>query len=248
MAGRQYRFQSAPLLREATVTNDSAKIVRIVSIRASLARGDGCRCLPRGCGRCFNPRLSCERRHFRVTDLHRFHLFQSAPLLREATLVPVMVAKIRRFQSAPLLREATHHNCHYRISPRFNPRLSCERRLFLLWFGVFRQVSIRASLARGDPADPGVRPSSAGFNPRLSCERRLRSILPGLLMRSFNPRLSCERRPAMLAAVGSVTAFQSAPLLREATGAVLGAAASGLVSIRASLARGDRKEARRCRG
>ncbi len=57
----------------------------VVSIRASLARGD------------FSFRVVAKLKS----------MFQSAPLLREATIRLKAEAEAREFQSAPLLREAT---------------------------------------------------------------------------------------------------------------------------------------------
>ncbi len=176
--GRRFRkFQSAPLLREATYCCASPRARLAVSIRASLARGDS----PRGFGtpakRSFNPRLSCERRPVRRQPLKNrpgFNprlscerrpaaanpvpidcAFQSAPLLREATSPFADCSAGRMFQSAPLLREATigrAQGCHRDC---FNPRLSCERR----------------------PHVQLVRVRFWRFNPRLSCERRLPVML-----------------------------------------------------------------------
>ncbi len=77
--------------------------------------------------------------------------FQSAPLLRGATVDEAGVKILIEFQSAPLLRGAT----------------SKSRPNALVGF-----VSIRAPLARGDPAKTGMCHGSCGFNPRPSCEGR----------------------------------------------------------------------------
>jgi len=146
--------------------------------------------------------------------------FQSAPLLRGATRTPRgcrhgSPVSIR----APLARgdimtdEVKLRKC------RFNPRPSCEGRRRTL--GVMRPehlfqsapllrgatgagstcerndgVSIRAPLARGDQASP----TDAR---RAPC---------------FNPRPSCEGRPTSIPLVPMSSSFQSAPLLRGATG------------------------------
>ena len=78
-------FQSAPLLRGATLSDTGASSLLCVSIRAPLARGDT---PPRGSasGRGgFNPRPSCEGRPLTDSRPCVSVAFQSAPLLRGAT-------------------------------------------------------------------------------------------------------------------------------------------------------------------
>ncbi len=212
-----------------------------------------------------------------------------APLLREATLTGNGGNSTVGFQSAPLLREATCRHCRFPDPAEgFNPRLSCERRppssrcttsrrtfqsaplLREATEGVeggeeLFHVSIRASLARGDPGGRQRDPLQTCFNPRLSCERRrdmprlsdetwvsIRASLargdnaPRSTARtssSFNPRLSCERRPSSSRRCARCGRFQSAPLLREATTHRRDGSDARRVSIRASLARGDSPEA-----
>ena len=145
-------FQSAPLLRGATEGQRLPAWRRIVSIRAPLARGDVfCFISAISCFG-FNPRPSCEGRPPSAGfDMPR-RVFQSAPLLRGATLL---------------------HRQQRVWPPCFNPRPSCEGRRPQDYFnhlasvfqsapllrgatGLFkavqkeRYVSIRAPLARGD--------------------------------------------------------------------------------------------------
>ncbi len=79
-------FQSAPLLRGATVEYTKYTTVFDVSIRAPLARGDVKHaCLRDGFQR-FNPRPSCEGRPALLPEDRHKKRFQSAPLLRGATI------------------------------------------------------------------------------------------------------------------------------------------------------------------
>ena len=55
-------FQSAPLMRGATIDRVALFVLAGVSIRAPHARGDAARLLPQPAPSCFNPRPSCEGR------------------------------------------------------------------------------------------------------------------------------------------------------------------------------------------
>ncbi len=100
-------FQSAPLLRGATVFPGDVEAGFTVSIRAPLARGD--RKANRGnpTRMRFNPRPSCEGRPAEDWIRPSLPTFQSAPLLRGATVVDGARGEDAVFQSAPLLRGAT---------------------------------------------------------------------------------------------------------------------------------------------
>ncbi len=194
-------FQSAPLLRGATCANPTTGNWYRVSIRAPLARGDSRRhaCLTNG--RCFNPRPSCEGRLAETSDLSLFGGFQSAPLLRGATvdhgrLVGEWVVSIR----APLARgDAGCQNGGMKIVC-FNPRPSCEgrRRMESAIFMVL--VFQSAPLLRG-----------ATVNTETMTAAEI----------SFNPRPSCEGRPTHGRSCKARPTFQSAPLLRGATSPIV---------------------------
>ena len=122
----------------------------------------------------FNPRSSCEERRDAVTAFLEKPVFQSTLLMRGATRFAGRSIPYLKFQSTLLMRGATVP-CRVRADDRqnFNPRSSCEERLY------------RA----------GSRVPRCHFNPRSSCEER-----PASSRRSskaswnFNPRSSCEER------------------------------------------------------
>ena len=152
----QHRGQRGVSIRAPLARGDSSTGRRparqAVSIRAPLARGDQ---LPGGDIRLhqsFNPRPSCEGRLDNRVIVNDGKQFQSAPLLRGATVTATPPTEIPVFQSAPLLRGATLH-----------------LRLHL----VPCLVSIRAPLARGDSLLAASNPQQGRFNPRPSCEGRL---------------------------------------------------------------------------
>ena len=166
-------FQSTPLLRGATRQCQQLERVQLVSIHAPLARGDGMR-LPLPCRASgFNPRPSCEGRQlfFQFDDFIVYvsihaplargdfissslccdTVFQSTPLLRGATSDSHISYTGSQFQSTPLLRGATVRDLV--VFPSFlcfNPRPSCEGRLYWSGLSVF----------------------TICFNPRPSCEGR----------------------------------------------------------------------------
>ncbi len=129
-----------------------------------------------------------------------------------------MTPCFRLFQSAPLLRGATQRALKGILGPKFQsaPLLRGATRQKGN-DAVFPFVSIRAPLARGD----------------LCAIRRLRPS------RRFNPRPSCEGRPRSGNTKQNENMFQSAPLLRGATGESFVESMQQNVSIRAPLARGD---------
>ncbi len=75
----------APLARGDRVIDEARRALR-VSIRAPLARGDSLRLPDERRIACFNPRPSCEGRPENFSEKISQSLFQSAPLLRGATL------------------------------------------------------------------------------------------------------------------------------------------------------------------
>ncbi len=192
-----------------------------VSIRAPLARGDTNLRLLGLLMRRFNPRPSCEGR-LALTNVPELPLeFQSAPLLRGATVDDFIRAHYLGFQSAPLLRGATRQTTRHRME---------------------RRVSIRAPLARGDDAadnigwevEVSIRAPLARGDRHVSASRGFPSC--------FNPRPSCEGRPEAKVDTMLSQMFQSAPLLRGATRRHRYQRQKTYVSIRAPLARGDLSE------
>ena len=146
-------------------------------------------------------------------------LFQSTPLLRGATRVFGFSRPFRPVSiHAPLARGDRKIRAGIRVMTCFNPRPSCEGRLFYrlpLW--LLTLVSIHAPLARGD-FDRG---------------RRIEA------WRSFNPRPSCEGRLFSSVCRNVQCRFQSTPLLRGATLEYFEREQLPGVSIHAPLARGD---------
>ncbi len=167
--------------------------------------------------------------------------FQSAPLMRGATLRPCRCGVSIEFQSAPLMRGATlssvplpklqtvsirapHARGDQSFGPQssstgcFNPRPSCEGRLAAnrdcRWF---RLVSIRAPHARGDHPILGTATNRPSFNPRPSCEGRLLQVGHVGGSREVSIRAPHARGDFSKALPGSVALFQSAPLMRGAT-------------------------------
>ena len=149
-------FQSTLLMRGATSRKKgSTQHYRKISIHAPHARSD-CKVRPTDAiHRHFNPRSSCEERHattafvmssllFQSTLLMRgatgapasdrvTTLFQSTLLMRGATCTAQNFDKSLSFQSTLLMRGATRHlrraPAHLR---HFNPRSSCEERLYAM--------------------------------------------------------------------------------------------------------------------
>ena len=79
----------------------------------------------------------------------------------------------------------------------FNPRSSCEERLFEYLRAIAHHVciSIHAPHARSDLPVSVRKYLVLNFNPRSSCEERPAQPAPSLrISRHFNPRSSCEER------------------------------------------------------
>ena len=144
----------------------------------------------------FNPRTSCEVRHF----------------------LPIFTTILFVFQSTHLVWGATSREENDKKRRRnFNPRTSCEVRLFdkfRLTFGVEFQsthlvwgatrswwhgtrhytISIHAPRVRCDVPVIFFRIFLVNFNPRTSCEVRLSNYGYSAKGSHFNPRTSCEVR------------------------------------------------------
>ena len=167
-----------------------------VSIRAPLARGDRNLSLRRLPNKGFNPRPSCEGRPAIPPHPSPTPVFQSAPLLRGATVgVWRGCGGVNVSIRAPLARGDLASARLRLVTECFNPRPSCEGRLFprlALWNKC--GVSIRAPLARGDSTGNANTAAEKCFNPRPSCEGRPMPRPSSLPSRRFNPRPSCEGR------------------------------------------------------
>ena len=146
------KFQSTLLMRGATpwpVRSHSSLIY--FNPRSSCEERPSCS-ISSSPSRNFNPRSSCEERLYRRRRLLPSSRFQSTLLMRGATSPASAPARADlTFQSTLLMRGATAQVSVPKTHFDFNPRSSCEERLFLL----------------GPPA------FQAHFNPRSSCEERL---------------------------------------------------------------------------
>ena len=99
----------------------------------------------------FNPRSSCEERHFLRTRMTHIMRFQSTLLMRGATILIEGIIYDRIFQSTLLMRGATS---------------LCLHNLLLLI------ISIHAPHARSDLCQYLELHRLLHFNPRSSCEER----------------------------------------------------------------------------
>ena len=195
-SGKMFLFQSAPLLRGATIGEVYLLFVFCVSIRAPLARGDHRQFRLLRLRIRFNPRPSCEGRLWPGDGGAGADGFNPRPSCEGRPRQFCHHLPRAGFQSAPLLRGATFVDGDAA--------------------GVV-DVSIRAPLARGDPTKIRAPTRSSSFNPRPSCEGRLEDERIRCPRRSFNPRPSCEGRPWIAESLEIWPQFQSAPLLRGAT-------------------------------
>jgi len=122
----------------------------------------------------FNPRPSCEGRPRNPVVIIYRERFQSAPLLRGATICEARQAHNYQFQSAPLLRGATPRDPDAAQRPAsFNPRPSCEGRRNATDSSPLNAWFQSAPLLRGATVgSTDHKRSNCGFNPRPSCEGR----------------------------------------------------------------------------
>ena len=145
-------------------------------------------------------------------------MFQSAPPLRGAMIMPPIQIEWEEFQSAPPLRGAIH----------FGAGANSEQ-----------GVSIRAPLAGSDDVPrAGKRPSRC-FNPRPPCGERFSDRIMNCFFNCFNPRPPCGERSGECWELDDYSTFQSAPPLRGAIITVYFFYGSLDVSIRAPLAGSD---------
>ena len=144
-------FQSAPLMRGATLDARARADRHVVSIRAPHARGDQSALSRNVSTFCFNPRPSCEGRRYYAAKGRPFWVFQSAPLMRGATRWVRRNRSRRWFQSAPLMRGATGNRQRVVHLPAVSIRAPHARGdAGRVDMGGQREVSIRAPHARGD--------------------------------------------------------------------------------------------------
>ncbi len=131
---------------------------KFISIHDSLARVDsGLRVIVRD-ELNFNPRLSCESRPYTAEDYAEIERFQSTTLFRESTRYPVYYLQktyisihdslarvdLRIFRVQIFMQISIHDSlarvdtvkiCIGRDKNDFNPRLSCESRLYF-WHNI----------------------------------------------------------------------------------------------------------------
>ena len=168
--------------------------------------------------------------------------FQSTLLMRGATYRNMYFSTFPlQFQSTLLMRGATQHLWQHRRRPDFNPRSSCEERLYsvdvlsrLMNFNPRSSCEERLLLRSNQTCISYFNPRSSceerrggagyvslpwqDFNPRSSCEERLGdSAAHHALPQNFNPRSSCEERPSWASTTTSTGQFQSTLLMRGAT-------------------------------
>ena len=128
---RWTEFQSTPLMRGETSSDQSRSIPIHISIHSPHARGDPHLRRIWSAQKYFNPLPSCEGRRFRFDafsvpegiSIHSPHargdsrdifyctkklIFQSTPLMRGETDIAGASANHHKFQSTPLMRGETH--------------------------------------------------------------------------------------------------------------------------------------------
>ena len=193
-----------------------------ISIHAPHARSDRVSFHPAAAVADFNPRSSCEERlHPREVQRLKYQ-FQSTLLMRGATPFLQYYNFLQRFQSTLLMRGATrrsttHRHTHqqfqstllmrgatrlHRVLPPcsydFNPRSSCEERLYTKNTAVLDpMISIHAPHARSDLIGRCFWGHQSGFQSTLL----MRGATYEIVFRRkrdedqyFNPRSSCEER------------------------------------------------------
>ncbi len=138
-------------MRGATLHEHGDRRDRAVSIRAPHARGDRAALALLVALPCFNPRPSCEGRPVRALQAELQLKFQSAPLMRGATVDVHVDLIVLLFQSAPLMRGATTpialKGREFEVSIRA-PHARGDAQQLRITQPL--QVSIRAPHARGD--------------------------------------------------------------------------------------------------
>jgi len=256
-------FQSAPLLRGATEMIADFDLLVEVSIRAPLARGDRNLSLRRLPNKGFNPRPSCEGRpkviqgHPWVTGFNPRPSCEGRPLDAAGVAIHIAVsirAPLARGDPceesgddvgdvsirAPLARGDSRRSSPMACHGSFNPRPSCEGRPQREPSHGAHRLFQSAPLLRGATAGRVVAHAGGDVSIRAPLARGdRRGRRGGWIRYCFNPRPSCEGRRDECGAGGESAEFQSAPLLRGATGDSSASLTYSSVSIRAPLARGD---------
>ena len=148
----------------------------------------------------FNPRSSCEERHpsfYKMVNDET--IFQSTLLMRGATTNITGAKHGASIISihAPHARSDSTVSQMRSFTRYFNPRSSCEERRGLLNTHLMRYIFQSTLLMRGATIRRAWRWSMTGnFNPRSSCEERPSTVSQmRSFTRYFNPRSSCEERP-----------------------------------------------------
>ena len=169
-------FQSTPLMRGETgaqVGPDAAFAISIhsphargdeikirmrsslrISIHSPHARGDiSCHKLPPYRSN-FNPFPSCEGRRFPTSALAKLHKFQSTPLIRGETRVPVFFLLGKNFNPLPSYEgRRALRSLRASLPTNFNPLPSYEgRRRVALEMQKEEYISIHSPHTRGDAA------------------------------------------------------------------------------------------------
>ena len=216
------RFQSTLLMRGATLLFFHTVLSVLISIHAPHARSDIKSQLLLSKSSAFQSTLLMRGATYKFDAGYYNDLFQSTLLMRGATRAAFFLARPQEISiHAPHARSDKHcHNdCGSIPFSYFNPRSSCEERLY---------AAMSSQLSMSD------------FNPRSSCEERhfnvsifIRHRIISIhapharsdqhrlafsnLRADFNPRSSCEERPIVSNFVGKISRFQSTLLMRGAT-------------------------------
>ena len=167
----------------------------------------------------FNPLPSCEGRPYRWRNPTCQTLFQSTPLMRGETVLPVVAEQQRDISiHSPHARGDVPVPLCHAGGLHFNPLPSCEGR---------RRILVVADSSSSFQSTPLMRGET------------LFSLLPYLRIAYFNPLPSCEGRLNDGSRIENLMLFQSTPLMRGETAGGTGWVFGVLISIHSPHARGD---------
>ena len=193
----------------------------------------------------FNPLPSCEGRPFSRLSILCSQKFQSTPLMRGETIAAIYSLPIAAISiHSPHARGdqlEQYQVCRYQ---NFNPLPSCEGRLrrdMWTWPKFLFQSTplMRGETSKALHLQPPLEyfnplPSCEGrrgrpkpplrvvdFNPLPSCEGRPRRAQTAFASQDFNPLPSCEGRRIQTPSAIHIVLFQSTPLMRGETNALL---------------------------
>ena len=212
------RFQSTPLMRGETLTDDERRVDADISIHSPHARGD-----PLNCWQRFLIKISIHSPHARgdrgdTAILSPIRAFQSTPLMRGETTLRRRETTFSPFQSTPLMRGETKARriCSRRKRFQSTPLMrgetltDDERR-------VDADISIHSPHARGDlKAISRIQGAAISIHsPHARGDRT--QVYLGRDAADFNPLPSCEGRPSGGMQHGKRLRFQSTPLMRGET-------------------------------